>query len=154
MRKRGETLDVEQPNRGAVGCEGEWRDFSRIQRWRVLRISSGVQDWCFDALRLNGEENKPLRINSARPVATPGATEASGARDFAQRASTISRLVGIGGPPSDNGRDRDDLCGNQILGARTRCTYKWLPMALIDANGMANISLVDSTQDLVLRRPA
>ena len=102
-QEKWETLDVRTSEPWRGGCDGEWRDYS-IQRWRVLRISSGVQDWCLDALRLNGEENKPLRINSARPVAAPGATEASGARDFAQRASTISRLVGIGGPPSDNGQ--------------------------------------------------
>ena len=111
-QEKWETLDVRTAEPWKGGCDGEWRDYS-IQRWRVLRISSGVQDWCLDALRLNGEENKPLRINSARPVAAPGATEASNGRDFAQRAAVISRLVGIGGPPSESGQP---WCGSVTMG--------------------------------------
>ena len=121
-----ETLDVRTAEPWRSGCEGEWRDYS-IQRWRVLRISSGVQDWCLDALRLNGEENKPLRINSARPVAAPGATEASGARDFAQRASTISRLVGIGGRPRTTSRGADTTVWKSAVSAAgvTMGAFRW-----------------------------
>ena len=109
--KKWETLDVRTDERWNKGCQGEWRDFS-IQRWRVLRISAGMQDWCLDALRVTGAGGRPLRIASARPVAAPGATQTVSMADIAHRAPKITRVLGIGGPPSEGA----PWCSSDALG--------------------------------------
>lgn len=69
-----DTLDARSGVEWAPGCGGEWRSFS-AQRWRVLRITATVENWCASAVEVFTTNNKRVPLTSVAVVAGTGSIE-------------------------------------------------------------------------------